>query len=104
VARLPERVREHHAGAVLAQHAHPGAEGLHTQARQVDVLADRRVGRVEHLEATVHQEPVDLVGRDAPSDPRACFEHLHLHPGRFQHRRTHQAGHPGAHDDHLGVP
>ena len=74
----------------VAPHEQAGAEGPQGEVVDVDPAADRRVGRVEHLEAAVEEEPVDLVGALPTPDDRLALEQDARRPAsasRSAHRR-----------------
>ena len=59
------------------------------------------VGRGQHLEAVVEQEPVDGVGPDAAADRVRALEDERLPAGGDQRAGAGEAGHPGADDDDV---
>ena len=87
----------------LAAHEQPGPEAPQVQRIDVDPAPHRRVGGVEHLEAAVEEEAVDLVGALAPTHGIRCLEHHDREPGVRQHLGAPQPGQPGPHDHDIGV-
>ncbi len=76
-----------------------GHERAQAQRREVDRRAQRRVDRVEHLEAAVEPEPVHDVGRDPAAGPVGGVEHGDVEPAAREHGRGAQAREARA-DDH----
>src|SRR6478735_1588193 len=99
---LAHRVGEH-LQAVRASDQHAGAEGLEIERRHVDPPSHRRVGGVEHMEATIAAEAVDDVGADAPADPVARLEDDDLVTELGQSSRAPQPCQPCPDDDDVSV-
>ena len=87
--------------AVLTPYPHPDRELSHPERVDIDPPADGRVGRVEHLEAAIEKEPVDLVGALPPSHSVTRLEHDDLVAGGGHAGGAPQAGQPRSDDDDL---
>ena len=78
-----------------------GVERLEVEGVQVDVAAQRGVGGVEHLEAADEDEPVHMVGPDAPADCVTVLEDVYVETWIGQLPGHGQTGLAGADDDHV---
>ena len=78
-----------------------GSNALEVERVQVDVAAQRGVGGVEHLEAAVEDEPVHVIGPDAPADCVTGLEDPYVETSTGQLPGTGQTGQAGSDDDHV---
>jgi hypothetical protein len=58
-----------------------------------------RVCRQQHLEPTIEQEPIDMIGANSAADAVGRLEHHDRAPGCLERTRRREAGQSGA-DDH----
>ena len=77
----------------------PGGERAQVERVGVEPAPHRGVGGQQHLEAAVEQEPVDLVGAHAPTDPVGRLEHDDVPSTLDEPQRRDEAGESGP-DDH----
>ena len=87
----------------LTTHEQPRAERPQREVLDVDPAAHRRVRRVEHLEAAVEEEPVDLVGALPSPDHRLLLEQQHRAPRLSEPVGAAQPRQPGPDDDDVRV-
>ena len=89
--------------APVRHRGHSRPEGLQPECLDVDPAAYRRIGGVQHLEATVHQEAVDAVGADPAARGVTGLQHQDVETRLGQHAGAPEAGQPCPHHDDLGV-
>ena len=82
-------------------HGQAACERTHGQGGDVRRLAQRRVGRIEHLESPVQPKAVHEVGAHPAADLIGGFEQQHLASGGFQGAGRGEPGQAGTDDQHV---
>ncbi|MDF3044639.1 MAG: hypothetical protein K0R30_867 [Ornithinibacter sp.] len=82
---------------------HPRPEGAQVERLEIDPAANRRICRIEHLEAAVEQEAVDLLGALAAADGVLRLDQ-HDRPAALREASgAAQSSEAGTHDDDVTV-
>jgi hypothetical protein len=89
--------------ATLTSHLQTGPEGAQDEGLEVDPALHGGIGGIEHLEAAVEEEAVDLVGALAPTHGMRRLQHDHGPTGLREHVRTPQPSQPGTHDHDIRI-
>lgn len=101
-ARVAERMRQS-ARAVTGSDDRADPEAVQSQSFDVHGLPQRRVGRVEHLEAVVTEEAVDVVGADPAPDLAFRLKHHNAAPVLFKAPSCPQPGDPRSDDNDVRI-